>query len=115
MLVGEQPGDMEDREGAPFVGPAGRLLDKALTEAGIDRTAAYVTNAVKHFRVTRQRGELLEWPPSAGPYAGSAVPVAAALATIHPSAVLRARTPEERESAFAGMVTDLSMVARALR
>jgi len=50
MLVGEQPGDREDREGHPFVGPAGRLLDEALEEAGIDRTRAYVTNVVKHFK-----------------------------------------------------------------
>jgi uracil-DNA glycosylase len=49
-LVGEQPGDQEDRRGEPFVGPAGRLLDRALEEAGIDRADAYVTNAVKHFR-----------------------------------------------------------------
>jgi DNA polymerase len=50
MLVGEQPGDQEDKEGKPFVGPAGRLLDEALELAGIDRRAAYVTNAVKHFK-----------------------------------------------------------------
>jgi DNA polymerase len=50
MLVGEQPGDQEDRQGRPFVGPAGRLLDEALEEAGIDRSLAYVTNAVKHFK-----------------------------------------------------------------
>jgi DNA polymerase len=50
MFVGEQPGDREDREGRPFVGPAGRLLDDALQQAGIDRDAAYVTNAVKHFK-----------------------------------------------------------------
>jgi DNA polymerase len=50
MLVGEVPGDQEDKEGRPFVGPAGRLLDRALEEAGIDRTAAYLTNAVKHFK-----------------------------------------------------------------
>jgi uracil-DNA glycosylase len=50
MLVGEQPGDQEDRAGAPFVGPAGRLLDQALEEAGIDRKLVYVTNAVKHFK-----------------------------------------------------------------
>jgi uracil-DNA glycosylase family protein len=50
MFVGEQPGDSEDREGAPFVGPAGRVLDEALELAGIDRRAAYVTNAVKHFK-----------------------------------------------------------------
>jgi DNA polymerase len=50
MFVGEQPGDVEDREGKPFVGPAGRLLDRALADAGIDRDQVYVTNAVKHFR-----------------------------------------------------------------
>jgi DNA polymerase len=50
MLVGEQPGDEEDRKGLPFVGPAGRLLDRALDEAGIDRSELYVTNAVKHFK-----------------------------------------------------------------
>jgi len=50
MLVGEQPGDQEDLAGAPFVGPAGKLLDRALDEAGIDRTTTYVTNAVKHFK-----------------------------------------------------------------
>jgi DNA polymerase len=50
MLVGEQPGDVEDRRGAPFVGPAGRVLDEALAAAGIDRAQAYVTNAVKHFK-----------------------------------------------------------------
>jgi len=169
LLVGEQPGDVEDREGVPFVGPAGRLLDRALTEAGVDRSAAYVTNAVKHFRfkstgngqrrihekpaarhvnacepwlaaeltavqpkiivalgataaqalfgsafrVTKQRGQLLDWPPPAGPYVGNTVPAAAALATIHPSAVLRARTPDERETAFAGLVADLRIVAEA--
>ncbi|MER6470453.1 UdgX family uracil-DNA binding protein [Streptomyces collinus] len=53
MLVGEQPGDQEDRQGRPFVGPAGRLLDRALAEAGIDPAEAYVTNAVKHFKFTR--------------------------------------------------------------
>src|SRR4051812_42714424 len=53
VLVGEQPGDQEDRQGAPFVGPAGRLLDKALAEAGIERGDAYVTNSVKHFRFSQ--------------------------------------------------------------
>ncbi len=57
MLVGEQPGDQEDRRGEPFVGPAGRLLDTALREAGIDREPLYVTNAVKHFKfVPAERG-----------------------------------------------------------
>ncbi|MEU0251099.1 UdgX family uracil-DNA binding protein [Streptomyces sp. NPDC006184] len=53
MLVGEQPGDQEDRQGKPFVGPAGKLLDRALAEAGLDPAQAYVTNAVKHFKFTR--------------------------------------------------------------
>ncbi len=50
MLVGEQPGDQEDRQGRPFVGPAGQILDQALEDAGIDRSRTYVTNAVKHFK-----------------------------------------------------------------
>jgi uracil-DNA glycosylase family protein len=54
MLVGEQPGDQEDRAGQPFVGPSGRLLDEALAEVGIDRGTTYVTNAVKHFKFVRQ-------------------------------------------------------------
>jgi len=58
MLVGEQPGDQEDREGRPFVGPAGRILDQALAEVGIDRDDVYVTNVVKHFKwVAAQRGK----------------------------------------------------------
>jgi uracil-DNA glycosylase len=64
MLVGEQPGDKEDLEGEPFVGPAGRLLDRALEEAGIDRSAAYVTNAVKHFKwKPRGKRRLHQTPP----------------------------------------------------
>jgi uracil-DNA glycosylase family protein len=58
MLVGEQPGDREDVQGAPFVGPAGKLLDRALAEAGVDRERTYLTNAVKHFKFTRaERGK----------------------------------------------------------
>jgi uracil-DNA glycosylase len=57
MLVGEQPGDREDTEGEPFVGPAGRILDQGLEEAGIGRREAYVTNVVKHFRWTPGRGK----------------------------------------------------------
>jgi uracil-DNA glycosylase family protein len=169
MLVGEQPGDSEDREGEPFVGPAGRLLDGALADAGIDRRTVYVTNAVKHFRfttsadsprrlhatpsarhvtacrpwlaaelaavtpdyvvalgataaksllgpafrVTQQHGELIDWPPVTGPFAGSALAVGFVLATIHPSAVLRARTPEDRATSRAMLVADLTVVARA--
>jgi uracil-DNA glycosylase family protein len=57
MLVGEQPGDREDVEGLPFVGPAGRLLARALDDAGIDRDLTYQTNAVKHFKFTRKNGK----------------------------------------------------------
>jgi uracil-DNA glycosylase family protein len=56
LLVGEQPGDQEDREGLPFVGPAGHLLDQALEQAGIDRRAVYLTNAVKHFKWVPAQG-----------------------------------------------------------
>ncbi|MFO1056723.1 MAG: UdgX family uracil-DNA binding protein [Dongiaceae bacterium] len=65
MLVGEQPGDVEDLQGRPFVGPAGQLLDRALAEAGIDRAAAYVTNAVKHFKyVPRGKRRIHQKPGS---------------------------------------------------
>src|SRR5207245_6389783 len=66
MLIGEQPGDQEDLQGKPFVGPAGRLLEKALEEAGIDRRRVYVTNAVKHFRWTRRGKRRLHEKPNAG-------------------------------------------------
>jgi uracil-DNA glycosylase family protein len=64
MLVGEQPGDVEDREGRPFVGPAGRLLDRALAEADIGRERVYVTNAVKHFKWTRRGGRRIHDTPN---------------------------------------------------
>jgi DNA polymerase len=169
VFVGEQPGDVEDRRGKPFVGPAGKVLDRALVDAGIDRDSTYVTNAVKHFRwrstasskrrihekpdarhvracqpwltaelnvvrprivvalgavaalalfgsafrLTQHRGELLEWPPPRGPYAGDSLPIEAALATIHPSAVLRV-PPADRDEAYTGLVRDLKVVASAL-
>jgi DNA polymerase len=63
MLVGEQPGDSEDKAGLPFVGPAGRILDRALQEAGVDRGSVYVTNAVKHFKnVPRGRRRIHQRP-----------------------------------------------------
>ena len=65
MFVGEQPGDREDREGKPFVGPAGRVLDEALEEAGIDRTHVYITNAVKHFKWKPQGKRRLHQKPNA--------------------------------------------------
>jgi uracil-DNA glycosylase family protein len=169
VMVGEQPGDVEDRRGEPFVGPAGKVLDRAITEAGLDRSGIYVTNAVKHFkfkatapgkrrihqtpdrieivacrpwlvaefarlrprvvvalgataakalfgpafRVTRQRGEAMPWPAAAErPEEFPEQPAAAvAVATIHPSAVLRA---DDRESAHAGLVADLRVAAGTL-
>jgi len=66
MLVGEQPGDAEDREGAPFVGPAGSILDRALEQAGIDRGSAYVTNAVKHFKWRPRGSRRIHQTPRAG-------------------------------------------------
>ena len=65
MLVGEQPGDREDREGRPFVGPAGLLLDRALAEAGVDRASVYVTNAVKHFKFEPRGKRRLHKRPNA--------------------------------------------------
>jgi DNA polymerase len=150
MMIGEQPGDHEDKDGRPFVGPAGRLLDRALDAAGIDRAEVYLTNAVKHFkwrpsgkvrlhqrpnaaeiaacrnwweaelesvrpevlcclgaiaaqavlgnsfRVTKRRGEVITLPSGID-----------AIATIHPSAVLRS---DDREAALAGLVHDLEIV-----
>jgi uracil-DNA glycosylase len=65
MLVGEQPGDQEDLAGHPFVGPAGKLLDKALAQAGIDRTTVYVTNVVKHFKWEPRGKRRIHKKPSA--------------------------------------------------
>jgi DNA polymerase len=168
MLVGEQPGDVEDRRGEPFVGPAGQVLDRALDAAGIERSDVYLTNAVKHFRwkatestsrrlhatptgrhitacrpwltaelrairpnalvalgsvasqslfgpgfrLTQHRGELLPWPPPAGPYVDSPESIDIVLATIHPSAVLRADDRSRREM-LDGLVRDLRQVAEA--
>jgi len=158
MLVGEQPGDKEDQAGHPFVGPAGRELDKGLEAAGIVRDEAYVTNVVKHFkfeergrrrihqtpkrfeidacrpwldeelrvvqpdalvplgataakallgssfRVTKQRGQVIEDTGLA--------PIV--VATIHPSAILRQRTDEERIAEREAFAADLAVVAQAL-
>jgi DNA polymerase len=155
MFIGEQPGDQEDRQGHPFVGPAGALLDKALAEAGIARTDVYVTNAVKHFKweprgkrrihkkprwseVTACRpwleAEVRAVKPAVvvclGATAAQSVfgsafrlmqqrgrPLASALAprvvaTIHPSAVLRAPDADGRRAAFETLVADLRVAAR---
>src|SRR5688572_17584964 len=158
LFVGEQPRDQEDRQGEPFVGPAGALLDKALAQAGIPRETAYPTNAVKHFKceprgtrrihkkprmsevkacrpwleaelrvvkpdvvvclgataaqsvlgsqfkLTAQRGQVLT-----SELAGRVV------ATIHPSAVLRAPDSEGRRAAYEMLVGDLKIVSGALK
>jgi len=159
MLVGEQPGDSEDRQGAPFVGPAGRILNEGLETAGIDRDDAYVTNVVKHFkwiavhrrrmhkkpnarevaaclpwldkeievvkprivvclgataaqallgpkiRVTRDRGVLI--PSRLAPEGG-------AIATVHPSSILRQQTSEDRQREMEHFIDDLRVVAKLL-
>lgn len=84
MFVGEQPGDREDREGAPFVGPAGRLLDEALAAAGIDRSAAYVTNAVKHFKWTARGKRRIHAKPSWSELAACRPWLEAELAVVKP-------------------------------
>lgn len=66
MLVGEQPGDQEDLSGHPFVGPAGRMLDRALADAGIDRDRVYLSNAVKHFKFVQRGKRRLHQKPDAG-------------------------------------------------
>jgi len=65
MLVGEQPGDQEDRQGLPFVGPAGRVLDQAIADAGLDRGRLFVTNAVKHFKFEPRGKRRLHKRPNA--------------------------------------------------
>jgi len=165
VFVGEQPGDVEDQHGLPFVGPAGRLLREAVDDAGIDPADLYITNAVKHFRfelrgkrrihqtpgpahivacrpwvvaefallkpelvvllgatagkallgpsfrVTQQRGRLLPWPASAQHPEDFPVAEIQAMATIHPSAVLRA---DDRDIAYGGLVDDLKVAAAAV-
>ena len=158
MFVGEQPGDQEDRQGEPFVGPAGVLLDKALADAGIPRDQVYVTNAVKHFKWEPRGKRRIHKKPRAsevkacrpwleaelravkpavvvclGATAAQSMlgasfklmqqrgqvvssPAAARIvATIHPSAVLRAPDSESRKAAYAMLVADLKVVAKALR
>jgi DNA polymerase len=153
MLVGEQPGDQEDRAGAPFVGPAGHELDRALTDAGIARQSVYLTNAVKHFKWKPRgkrriherpnrtevvacrdwlRAELDVVRPAVivalGATAGQALFGASfrvgrasgvdldyegtpVVATIHPSAILRATAGPDRDAAHANLVADLSRAA----
>jgi DNA polymerase len=88
LFVGEQPGDREDREGRPFVGPAGALFDRALEEAGIDRKDAYVTNAVKHFKYEPRGKRRLHKRPNAGEIKACKWWLDRELATIQPDVVV---------------------------
>ena len=88
MLVGEQPGDREDLEGHPFVGPAGRVLDDALDAAGIDRDAVYVTNAVKHFKWTARGKRRIHDKPNAAEVAACRRWLDAELAAVAPEVLV---------------------------
>jgi uracil-DNA glycosylase family protein len=88
MLVGEQPGDIEDQKGLPFVGPAGRLLVQALDEAGVDRSDAYVTNAVKHFKFTPRGNRRIHATPDTYEMAACRPWLAAELALVQPELVV---------------------------
>jgi uracil-DNA glycosylase family protein len=157
MMIGEQPGNQEDKEGRPFVGPAGRLLDKCLEEVEIDRRKVYVTNTVKHFK-WEPRGKLrIHKKPSMKEihacrpwleaelevvrpalvvclgavaaqsllgsgfkitqshgkvqYRGGLPPI---IATLHPSAILRARTPEDRDRDANVLLDDLRQASTFL-
>ncbi|MRG60064.1 UdgX family uracil-DNA binding protein [Agromyces sp. CFH 90414] len=88
MLVGEQPGDREDREGEPFVGPAGRVLDEALAAAGIPRADAYLTNAVKHFRFELRGKRRIHEKPAVGHLVACRPWLSAELGAVHPSVVV---------------------------
>jgi uracil-DNA glycosylase family protein len=155
MMVGEQPGDHEDKEGRPFVGPAGKLLDVCLKEAGIDRSAVYVTNTVKHFKweprgklrihkkpnmqeiracrpwlnaeLETVRPKLIVCPGAVAAQSllGSGFKITQAhgklqqaeglppiIATLHPSAILRAPTEADRHRQRAEFVQDLKEVAK---
>ena len=84
MLLGEQPGDKEDKAGHPFVGPAGRLLDDALDRAGIDRSQVYVTNVVKHFKFTPRGKARIHQKPNAAEQAACRPWLEAELAIVRP-------------------------------
>jgi DNA polymerase len=88
MLVGEQPGDVEDTEGEPFVGPAGRILHKALADAGLDDTPMYVTNAVKHFSFRRAGKRRLHQTPRAAQISACRPWLQAEVSTVHPDLIV---------------------------
>ena len=88
MVVGEQPGDQEDREGHPFVGPSGKVLDAGLERAGIDRRSVYVTNAVKHFKYVWRGKRRLHQKPNAGEITACRWWFESELAIVQPKLVL---------------------------
>jgi len=88
VMVGEQPGDREDQEGRPFVGPAGRVLDDALADAGIDRKQVYVTNAVKHFKWTPRGKRRIHQKPNAEETAACRPWLDAELAVVKPDVLV---------------------------
>jgi uracil-DNA glycosylase len=88
MLVGEQPGNQEDLEGKPFVGPAGKLLDAALLEAGIDRKKVYVTNAVKHFKWEPRGKRRIHKKPNAAEIAACRPWLDAEIEALHPKIIV---------------------------
>ena len=88
FLVGEQPGDQEDKAGEPFVGPAGRILDKALAEVGLERDDVYMTNAVKHFKWTPKGKRRIHQRPSAREVAACHQWLEAELAAVDPDVVI---------------------------
>ena len=88
MFVGEQPGDKEDQEGRPFVGPAGRLFDQALEEAGIDRRLAYVTNVVKHFKWQARGKRRIHQKPNWGEIAACRPWLDAELEVVRPTVLV---------------------------
>jgi DNA polymerase len=88
MLVGEQPGDEEDRAGHPFVGPSGALLDAALAEAGLARGAVYVTNAVKHFKFAERGKRRLHEKPNAREVRACGMWLGQELRLVHPRVVV---------------------------
>ena len=88
VFIGEQPGDEEDRQGRPFVGPAGRLFDRALEEGGIDRSRVYITNAVKHFKFEERGKRRIHKKPSASESRACRPWLEAELAVIRPAIIV---------------------------
>lgn len=88
MLVGEQPGDQEDLQGKPFVGPAGKLLDEALAQAGIEREKTYVTNAVKHFKWEPRGKRRIHKKPNAAEVAACRPWLEAEIAAVRPKIIV---------------------------